>query len=58
MPASSLLALLLGASPIKVGEKAPDFTLTDTKGATVKLSKQLESGPVILYFFPKAFTGG
>jgi peroxiredoxin Q/BCP len=58
MPASSLLALLLGASPIKVGEKAPDFTLTDTKGGTVTLSKQLASGPVILYFFPKAFTGG
>jgi thioredoxin-dependent peroxiredoxin len=58
MAASSLLALLLGASPIKVGEKAPDFTLTDTKGATVTLSKQLQSGPVILYFFPKAFTGG
>jgi peroxiredoxin Q/BCP len=58
MAASSLLALLLGATPIKVGEKAPDFTLTDTKGATVTLSKQLEGGPVILYFFPKAFTGG
>jgi thioredoxin-dependent peroxiredoxin len=58
MPASSLLALLLGASPIKVGAKAPDFTLTDTKGATVTLSKQLEAGPVILFFFPKAFTGG
>lgn len=58
MAASSLLALILGATPIKVGEKAPDFTLTDTKGGTVTLSKQLQSGPVILFFFPKAFTGG
>jgi peroxiredoxin len=55
---ASILAMLLGASPIKAGDKAPDFTLTDTKGEKVTLSKQLEKGPVILFFFPKAFTGG
>jgi thioredoxin-dependent peroxiredoxin len=55
---ASILAMLLGASPIKAGDKAPDFTLTDTKGEKVTLSKQLENGPVILFFFPKAFTGG
>ena len=54
----SLLAMLLGAVPIKVGEKAPDFTLPDTRGEKVTLSKALEKGPVILYFFPKAFTPG
>jgi peroxiredoxin len=41
--------------------KAPDFT---AKGAmagkpfTVKLSQALKRGPVVLYFFPAAFTGG
>jgi thioredoxin-dependent peroxiredoxin len=54
----SMLAMLLGAAPLKVGDKAPDFTLTDTEGARVTLSKTLEKGPVILFFFPKAFTSG
>lgn len=37
---------------------APDFTLTDTEGQPVTLSKLLVNGPVILAFFTKAFTGG
>jgi peroxiredoxin Q/BCP len=52
------LALLLGASPLKVGDPAPDFTLPDTEGKPVTLSKLLAKGPVILAFFPKAFTPG
>jgi thioredoxin-dependent peroxiredoxin len=55
---ATLLATLLGATPIKVGDKAPDFTLTDTRGEAFTLSAALRDGPVILYFFPKAFTGG
>ena len=53
-----LLAALLGATPIKVGDTAPDFTLIDTEGQSVTLSRLLQDGPVILYFFPKAFTSG
>jgi len=53
-----LLAALLGASSIKVGDKAPDFTLDDTEGRQVTLSTMLEKGPAILFFFPKAFTSG
>ncbi len=53
-----LLAALLGAMPIKVGDRAPDFALTDTAGHTRQLSRLLRDGPVILYFFPKAFTSG
>ncbi len=53
-----LLAALLGATPIKIGDKAPDFTLVDTDGRSVTLSRLLRDGPVILYFFPKAFTSG
>lgn len=52
-----LLASLLAASP-QVGEKAPDFTATDTDGHTVTLSQAVKDGPVIVAFFPKAFTGG
>jgi thioredoxin-dependent peroxiredoxin len=53
-----ILAMLLGSAAVKVGDKAPDFTLPDTAGAPVALSKLLESGPVILAFYPKAFTSG
>ena len=54
----SLLALLLGSSPLKAGDRAHDFTLSDTDGQPVMLSKVLEKGAVILFFFPKAFTPG
>lgn len=53
-----LLALLLGSATLKVGDKAPEFTLPDTDGSPVTLSKLLEQGPVILAFFTKAFTPG
>jgi peroxiredoxin Q/BCP len=53
-----LLAMILGSAPIKVGDRAPDFTLPDTDGGQVTLSRLLEKGPVILFFFPKAFTPG
>ncbi len=53
-----LLAMLLGSAALKVGDKAPPFSLPDTDGKPVALAKLLEQGPVILAFFPKAFTGG
>jgi cytochrome oxidase Cu insertion factor (SCO1/SenC/PrrC family) len=37
---------------------APDFTLSDTDGHAVALHDLLGRGPVILVFFPKAFTFG
>ena len=58
-------ALALAATPalatLPVGTKAPDFA---AKGAVagkpidVRLADQLKRGPVVLYFFPAAFTGG
>ncbi len=56
--AFSLVALLFGAAPLKVGDTAPDFTLPSTDGGEVTLSKALAQGPVVLFFFPKAFTSG
>jgi peroxiredoxin Q/BCP len=53
-----LLAMLLGSATLKVGDKAPAFTLPDTDGKPVTLAQLLERGPVILAFFTKAFTPG
>jgi peroxiredoxin Q/BCP len=54
---NAILALVLAAG-LKAGDKAPDFTLPDTEGMPVTLSKLLAQGPVILAFYPKAFTSG
>jgi len=43
---------------MKQGELAPDFTLTDDKGQKRSLAEFLESGPVVLFFYPAAMTGG
>ncbi len=40
-----------------IGEKAPIFTVPRAEGA-VALGHLLESGPVVLYFFPRAMTPG
>ena len=47
------------SSTLKVGDKAPDFTLpsTDSK-EPVHLADFIGKGTVVLAFFPAAFTGG
>ena len=42
---------------LKAGDPAPDFSLSDHDGNTVRLS-DLAGERVILYFYPKAFTPG
>lgn len=64
-----LAGLLLGASvlaipayaTLSVGAKAPDFTAQASQGGkefTFSLSDALKKGPVVLYFYPAAFTPG
>lgn len=43
---------------LKVGDVAPDFTLTDTEGNKVKLSDFRGKKNVVLAFYVLAFTGG
>jgi peroxiredoxin len=59
------IALAALATPalaaLPVGSKAPDFTTTGAiagKAFRLHLADQLKHGPVVLYFFPKAFTQG
>ena len=63
-----LIGLVLAAtaaSPtgaaLPTGAKAPDFATTGAVGGKafrLRLADQLRKGPVVLYFFPKAFTKG
>jgi len=43
--------------PLKIGDKAPAFTLKDQLGAPVKLSS-FKGRKVLVFFYPKADTGG
>ena len=61
------LALILSAVPaaalaaLPVGAQAPDFRTTGAlagKPFSLHLREQLTHGPLVLYFYPKAFTKG
>ena len=63
--AAALLALTLGALPahatLAVGAAAPDFSAEAAVGGQAfkfRLAEALKQGPVVLYFYPKAFTSG
>ena len=42
--------------PLNPGSKAPDFTLMNQDRQAVTLSTALANGPVVLAFFPAAFS--
>ena len=55
------LAALPAQAALKPGDKAPDFTTRaslDGKEFRYSLSEALRQGPVVLYFYPQAFTSG
>lgn len=41
----------------QIGEKAPHFAIQNTEGTVVNLGDHIGNGPVIILFFPLAFTG-
>lgn len=43
---------------VKVGDQAPDFTLTSGAGTPVSLKDFIGQKPVVLYFYPKDETPG
>ena len=43
---------------LKVGDRAPDFSLPASTGQTISLSQFLGKKAVVLAFFTAAFTGG
>jgi peroxiredoxin Q/BCP len=67
MPRRLLAALALGLictasqAALSVGAPAPDFSADAAVGGQpfkFKLADALKQGPVVLYFYPKAFTSG
>ena len=59
--AAASLASAPAMAALKAGAHAPDFTTTGAVGGKefkLHLAQQLKKGPVVLYFFPKAFTSG
>lgn len=56
-----LLASLPAQAALKVGDPAPDFSAEAAVGGKAfafSLAATLKKGPVVLYFYPKAFTSG
>ncbi len=53
-------AALIGQSAValEVGDRAPDFSLPGSDGNTYSLSQFVGEKPVVIAFFPKAFTSG
>ncbi len=53
-------AALIGLSAVALeeGDRAPDWSLPASDGNTYSLSQFIGEKPVVIAFFPKAFTGG
>ena len=59
--AASLIAASSAQAALKVGDAAPTFTAQASEGGkqfTFNMAAALKKGPVVLYFFPAAFTKG
>lgn len=57
----ALLASLSAEAALKTGAPAPDFAAEAAVGGQpfrFSLAAELKKGPVVLYFYPKAFTSG
>lgn len=62
---SALLSMLLlsaeAFAALEAGAEAPDFSAAASLGGEAfqfNLAESLENGPVVVYFYPKAFTSG
>lgn len=51
-------ALWVPAAELKVGDNAPNFELKGSDGKTYRLSDFKGKKPIVIAWFPKAFTGG
>lgn len=55
----SILSVSLSAGePLKVGDKAPAVKVKNHLGKVVNTANLYKKGPVVVYFYPRSFTGG
>jgi peroxiredoxin len=58
---AQMVAFVPAFAALKVGDPAPDFhaqAVVNGKVVPFSLASTLQQGPVVLYFYPKAFTPG
>ena len=53
-----LVSSLPARAELKAGDPAPDFAVSGSDGKLHSLSDSRGTSPVVIAFFPKAFTGG
>ncbi len=54
----SLFGINLNATPLAIGADAPAIIVLDQNAASVDLGAKLATGTTLVYFYPKADTGG
>ena len=54
----SFIHSILTGEPIAIGTDAPQVVSLDHKGEKIDLGKELSSGTVLVFFYPKALTPG
>lgn len=52
------MALFGKSAALKVGDRAPDFALSDQYGNLIRLADFRGKAPVVLAFYPRASTPG
>jgi len=52
------VSCLPARAELKAGDPAPDFAVSGSDGKLHSLSDSRGTSPVVIAFFPKAFTGG
>ena len=49
---------LFGFEGVSAGDEAPDFRMPGSDGESYRLSQFVGKKPVVIAWYPKAFTGG
>lgn len=50
--------ILTAGEPLAVGDKAPEVKVKNHMGKVLNTAKLYQKGPVVVYFYPRSFTGG
>lgn len=60
LPVMAFLSLstMLFGEPLELGDPAPEVRAEDHRGEPVDLGEQLAEGTTLVFFYPKAHTGG